>query len=117
MRKIQKIFLVLVIILTILSLFNISFARIEPDDYQPSGPTSNDYTKAFFKASIVLGAIRNVSVVVSVITLMIIGVKYIIGSAEERADYKKTMIPYIIGCVLASSGTTLVCFIYNSLNG
>ena len=64
----------------------------------------------------ILGAIRNISIVVSVITLMIIGLKYIIGSAEEKANYKETMIPYIIGCILAVSGTTLVSFIYNAFN-
>ena len=64
----------------------------------------------------ILGAIRNISIVVSVITLMIIGLKYIIGSAEEKANYKETMIPYIIGCILAVSGTTIVSFIYNAFN-
>ena len=65
---------------------------------------------------VVLGAIRNISVVVAVITLMIIGFKYILGSVEEKANYKATMMPYIIGCILAVSGTTLVSFIYNSVN-
>ena len=58
---------------------------------------------------------RNVSVVVAVISLMIIGLKYIFGSVEEKANYKATMMPYIIGCVLAASGTTIVTFIYNAV--
>ena len=28
------------------------------------------------------------------------GIKYIIGSASERAEYKKSMIPYLVGIVL-----------------
>ena len=62
-----------------------------------------------------LGAIRNISAVVSVIVLMVIGFKYILGSVEEKANYKQTMMPYIIGCVMAVAGTTLVTFIYNAV--
>jgi hypothetical protein len=47
---------------------------------------------------------------------MIIGFKYIIGSVEEKANYKATMLPYIIGCVLAVSGTSIVSFIYNAIH-
>ena len=38
-----------------------------------------------------------------------------IGSVEERAEYKKTLIPYVIGCVLVVSITTIVSFIYNAV--
>lgn len=86
---------------------------INPDDYKPTANT--DTTLAFQKAGVVLGAIRNISAVVSVIVLMVIGVKYMIGSVDEKANYKQTMIPYIIGCVMAVAGTTLVTFIYNAV--
>lgn len=116
MHKLKKIFFIVITNIFIISnIFNVTFAYINPGDYKPSEVTQSDYQTAFTKAGVVLGAIRNVSVVVSVIVLMIIGVKYMIGSVEERAEYKKTMIPYIIGCVLAVSGTTLVSFIYNAV--
>ena len=86
---------------------------INPDDYKPTANT--DTTLAFQKAGVVLGAIRNISAVVSVIVLMVIGFKYILGSVEEKANYKQTMMPYIIGCVMAVAGTTLVTFIYNAV--
>lgn len=86
---------------------------INPDDYKPTANT--DTTLAFQKAGVVLGAIRNISAVVSVIVLMVIGVKYMIGSVDEKANYKQTMIPYIIGCIMAVAGTTLVTFIYNAV--
>ncbi len=37
--------------------------------------------------------------------LMIIGIKYVTGSVEEKANYKKTMIPYVIRmfCTIWSS--------------
>lgn len=119
MRKIIKIFICILIIFELLNIFNEVLAYVDrglsPEDYKPNQITEMAY--AFSKASIVLGFIRNISIVVSVIVLMTIGVKYIIGSVEEKANYKQTMVPYVIGCIMAVSGTTLVAFIYNAFNG
>ena len=103
MKKTINIFLIMAIVVIIMGVFNQVFAVINPNDYQP-------------KASIILGAIRNISVVVSVIILMVIGFKYIIGSVEQKANYKQTMVPYIIGCIMAVAGTTIVSFIYNAVH-
>ena len=43
---------------------------------------------------------------------MIIGIKYMLGSVEEKSEYKKTMIPYLIGAAIVFSGTTLPQIIY-----
>ena len=88
---------------------------IDPDKYKPDSPTTDDASELFSKAGVILGAIRNISAIVAVITLMIIGLKYMFGSVEQKANYKATMMPYIIGCVLAVAGTTLVTFIYNAV--
>lgn len=48
----------------------------------------------------IVGIIKVIGVFVSVGALMAIGIKYMMGSAEEKAEYKKVMIPYIIGAVL-----------------
>ncbi|MEI3401230.1 MAG: hypothetical protein V8R51_02250 [Clostridia bacterium] len=42
---------------------------------------------------------QTVGIVLSVVILIILGIKYMMGSAEEKAEYKKTMIPYLIGAV------------------
>ena len=36
---------------------------------------------------------------ISVLIGIIIGVKYMIGSVEEKAEYKKLLVPYLAGCV------------------
>lgn len=96
----------------------IASSGINPDDYDPSkNPLTVEESKEVTsKVGIILGAIRNISVVTAVIIVMIIGLKYILGSVEEKANYKTTMLPYIIGCVMAVAGTTIVSFIYNSMN-
>lgn len=89
------------------------YTSVNPNDYKPTDPTTDDAVELVDKVGVILGAIRNISAVTSVIIIMIIGTKYIFGSVEEKANYKSTMIPYIIGCVMAVSGTTIVSFIYN----
>lgn len=116
MKKAKKIFLILIITFLLVNIFNEVFATINPDDYAPGNVMQQDTEIIFEKTSMILGAIRNISIVVSVISLMVIGLKYIMGSVEEKANYKQTMIPYIIGCIMAVTGTTIVSFIYNAFH-
>ena len=62
-----------------------------------------------------MGVIRNVAVVASVIVLMIIGVKYILGSVEEKSKYKENFMPLIICIVVVVSATTVASFIFNAI--
>lgn len=60
-----------------------------------------------------MGTIQVVGIVIAVVILMIIGIKYMMGSAEEKAEYKKTMIPYIVGAVLIFAASTIANLAYN----
>ncbi len=37
--------------------------------------------------------------VVSVLVGIVIGFRYMVGSVEEKAEYKKLLVPYLAGCV------------------
>lgn len=37
---------------------------------------------------------------VTVLIGIVIGIKYVTGSVEEKAEYKKLLFPYVIGCVI-----------------
>lgn len=93
-----------------------SVTTIDPGFYRPDNPTTEEAGAVISKVGIVLGAIRNISAVVAVLALMLLGFKYIMGSAEEKANYKATLLPYIIGAIVAVSGTTIVSFIYNAVH-
>ena len=60
-----------------------------------------------------MAMIRNIAVIASVIIIMVIGVKYILGSVEEKAEYKKTFLPLIIGIILVVAATSIASFIFN----
>lgn len=62
----------------------------------------------------ILGMIQAVGSVITVGVLMLIGLKYLVGSVEEKANYKKTMLPYVIGAVLLFSAVNLTTLIYQA---
>ena len=47
------------------------------------------------------------------VVLSIIGLKYMLASLDEKANYKENMIPYIVGCALLVLCTTLPSIIYS----
>lgn len=61
----------------------------------------------------IVGIIQVVGIVIAVVILLILGIKYMTGSAQEKAEYKKTMIPYIVGAILIFAASTLVNVIFN----
>lgn len=60
----------------------------------------------------IIGILQAIGIVVSVVVVIVLGIKYMMGSAEEKAEYKKTMIPYIIGALLIFAATTIVNVLY-----
>lgn len=79
------------------------------ENYKGTNPSS---TRLKSKAGVILGAIQNIGIVVSVVMLMVIGIKYMLGSVEEKANYKKTLVPYLIGALFLFTGTLIPQLIY-----
>lgn len=68
----------------------------------------------------IIGIITTVGVVVAVVILLVLGIKYMMGSASEKAEYKKTMIPYLVGAILifgASAITKVVVGLASGIDG
>lgn len=90
-------------------------ANLNVDYYEPGALQKEGSEKFTSIVGIVLGVVRNIAAVASVLILMVMGIKYMVGSITEKAEYKKAMIPYLLGFVLCFSGTVIITFIYNSL--
>ena len=60
----------------------------------------------------IVGLIQVVGTIVSIGMIGILGIRYVLGSAEERAEYKKTLIPYFVGAVLIFGASNLTQIIY-----
>ena len=65
----------------------------------------------------IMGLIQVAGIVIAVVILMVLGIKYMMGSAEEKAEYKKTMIPYLVGAILIFAASTIANAVYKFANG
>ena len=84
------------------------------EEYKYESTAEEKVDKALTSITInIISVIRSIGMVVSVIVLMVLGIKYMAGSIEERANYKETMPPYLVGAFLVFAITTVPSFIYN----
>ena len=87
------------------------------DKYKSNGVTGSDELSR--RSNMLVTALQAIGTVVAVIMLSIIAIKYMISSFEERADYKQTMIPYVIGAgtlLIVSNLLGLIYSIMQNLN-
>ena len=87
------------------------------DKYKSNGVTGSDELNR--RSNMLVTALQAIGTVVAVIMLSIIAIKYMISSVEERADYKQTMIPYVIGAgtlLIVSNLLGLIYSIIQNLN-
>lgn len=57
--------------------------------------------------------LSTVASIVSVLVLIILGIKYMFGSIEEKVEYKKTLLPYVIGAALVFAASSIAGIIYS----
>ena len=88
----------------------------DPESYINQGGSGNN-TKAVNIGNFIIGAIRRIGEAISIVMLMVIGIKYIFGSVAEKAEYKQTMMPYVLGAILIFAGSEFTNIIYKMIVG
>ena len=58
-------------------------------------------------SSSILSILQFIAIVVAVAMIAILGIKYITGSVEMQADIKKTLVPYMMGALMAFGAFTI----------
>lgn len=107
MKKLVKLVPVMMAVIMILSALTPVFAVTNPSTLTGTNTTSFDNI-----GKRIIGMVQAIGSIVSVLVLVILGVKYMMGSAEEKAEYKKTMIPYLVGAILIFAASNLASMIY-----
>jgi type IV secretory pathway VirB2 component (pilin) len=64
----------------------------------------------------IMRVVSTIGVVISVAMLVALGIKYMLGSTEEKANYKKSLLPYIIGASLVFAASSIAQLVYNLAN-
>lgn len=89
---------------------------IDTDFYKPTDTAGNN-TQFINMGNIIIGIMRVVGTVIAVVALMVIGLRYMFGSTAEKATYKETMIPYLIGAIMLFTIPNVLGILYELVKG
>lgn len=123
MKNKKLIICTLLIFIALMMLFSQTVFADEWDDLgkkiggisAPTETTTETTTVTTFArvCKIVLNLIRTAGAGIALIMVTITGIRYMISSAEDKADYKKKLIPMAIGAVLLFSATEIIAIVGN----
>ena len=81
------------------------FSGIEPTVTAPNG--AND------TASTIIGVMQWFGYAIAIGMLVFIGIKYVMASANEKADLKNALIRYLVGAVLIVFAVTIAGWVFS----
>jgi len=108
--KLSKVFSIVMVAIMLVGITCNAVLAFNPASVKPNTSGTSSIQKM---GNQIVGIIQTVGTIVSVAVLVVLGVKYMMGSAEEKAEYKKTMVPYVVGAVLVFAASNVAGFIYN----
>ena len=114
--KTMKILTVVATILLIVSISASTVYGLAPSDMKANSSATGTNEVQNLGQNI-MGVVQVAGVVIAVVILMVLGIKYMMGSAEEKAEYKKTMIPYLVGAILIFAASTIANVVYQFATG
>ena len=113
MKKAIKILLVMMILITA---FTITVNAASSSGVNPNSFTGDpNYNTSSIQGlgNKVIQIVSVVGSIASVIVLVVLGIKYMMGSAEEKAEYKKTLLPYLVGAALVFAASSIAGIVFN----
>ena len=122
-KTLQKVLSVLVLVAMIVSMASTIVLASETSVVTPKDITRDDADPSITTGTIdkagrnIVSILQAVGVVLSVVMLIVIGIKYMMGSAEEKAEYKKTLMPYVIGAALIFAASVFAQVAYDFFDG
>lgn len=119
MKKTIKIMLVVCVLLSVfcttISIAGNNTSGVSPNGYKGQNVDGiSDINKV---GNQIIRIVSTIGSIASVIVLVILGLKYMMGSAEEKAEYKKTLIPYLVGAVLIFAAANIASMVYKAISG
>jgi len=119
MKKIvNKLFKIVIIFLLLINMFAIG-NKCYAAGMKDVTEWANEWTPTLTddgiedKVAVIASLVRTVGILASLITLTIIGIKFMLGSVEDKAQYKQTMVPWLIGAIMAFAMATIPTIIYD----
>lgn len=116
MKKSMKIISILMMAIMMIMVATPVFADVDPgkaiDDVKSklSYGGNKDFTA---KVGKIIGFLQWAGAIAGVLIITIFGIKYMMGSLEEKAEYKKTMIPFIVGAIVLIAAPQIAKLIFS----
>ena len=129
MRKLIAGILVLIMSVCMISNFNLVYASTVDDvfgdadefinqgEQQQNGAGGIDEEILGDTTNFLYNLLLAIGIVVAVIVGSILGIKYMMGSVEEKAEYKQTLLAYLISCAVVFGAFGIWKLVINILSG
>lgn len=88
-----------------------------PGEYQPADNLNENNKLLIERGNLVIGILQVIGTAISVITLMTLGIRFMLASVQEKALYKETMGPYLIGAVMVFAIPNIIAILYDFITG
>ena len=118
-KKISYIFLIFVVIVMF---FNINTVTAdtsfmdEAREFLTAGEGGNNNIKLSTPLEVINNLLLGIGIGVSVLIATVMGIKFIIGSVEQKAEIKEMLIPFVLGCVILFGAIGIFRLVINAFN-
>lgn len=116
MKKSMKIISILMMAIMMIMVATPVFADVDPGKAIDDVHDKVDYGgNPDFSAKVgkIIGFLQWAGAIAGVLIITIFGIKYMMGSLEEKAEYKKSMIPFIVGAVVLIAAPQIAKLIFS----
>ena len=99
MKKTMKILSLLMIVVMLACVCSTVFG-VSIDNMKNGNVDGNAVNGMEKVGGTIVAYVTNAAMVISIVMIAVLVVKYMLGSAEEKAEYKKSLVPLLIGAIL-----------------
>lgn len=116
-KNIIKILTMILMLFMLANITSLVYAdEIDPSDfssiYSKTGVTDLDE-----KTGKILNVVQIVGTSVSLVALLVLGMRYMLSSPNEKASIKEKLIPYVIGTIIFFAASNLVAIVIRFAQG
>ena len=76
-----------------------------------NGLTVSSTTELNGLGGTIIGLVQAVGTIVAVVMIIVVGIKYLTSSPEGKAQYKGTMVAYVVGAILIFAAVNIVSIV------
>lgn len=124
MGKTIKVLFIILVLITVftksVSAFSLSDIWTWGQDFIDAGKDAEkpiEESEITSLSNTILSILQIIAIALALIMAAILGIKYMAGSVEQQAEVKKTLVPYIVGCVVAFGAFTIWKVVLQILQG